>query len=103
MVGNEGVVGSWTRSHEEDHEGIQVVRPAHVDLPPARGRFGLTLRPDGSAVSTGPGPVDRGQAADGRWQLTGKQLSVDGPSGTASYEVVSADADRLELRPIDRH
>lgn len=100
MVGSEGVIGSWTRSHEEDHEGIQVFRPAHIDLPPARGRFGLTLRPDGSAVSSGPGPTDRGEAADGRWQLTGTQLSVDGPNGTATYQVVSADDDRLELRPI---
>jgi hypothetical protein len=94
------LVGSWSHSHEEDDEGVQVFRPVDYDFPPARGRESFTLRPDGTAVAGLPGPDDRGISTDeGTWQLQGDVLNIRVPGWTASYEVVSTAPQRLELRP----
>ena len=93
--------GSWTHSHEEDQDDVQVWRPSDRPLPPARGRFSFTLHPDGSAVAGTPGPDDRGRTSDdGTWQLEGDVLRVRCPGWAAAYEVVAVDQDRLGLRPL---
>lgn len=100
MVEESSLVGSWAHSHEEDHDGVQVYRPADRELPPSRGRTAFTLRPDSTAAAGLPGPTDRGiRTDDGTWSLTGDVLSVDVPGWGAAYEVVAAEPDRLELRP----
>jgi hypothetical protein len=43
-------VGSWSHSHEEDGEGVEVFRPVDYDFPPSRGRETMTLRPDGTIL-----------------------------------------------------
>jgi hypothetical protein len=94
------LVGSWSHSHEEDAEGVQVFRPTDYEFPPSRGRTSFTLRPDGTAVAGLPGPDDRGISTDdGTWQLQGDVLHVRCPGWTATYVVVSAAPRRLELRP----
>ncbi|WP_326825355.1 hypothetical protein [Streptosporangium sp. NBC_01756] len=95
------LVGSWSHSHEEDAEGIQVFRPVDYDLPPSRGRETFTLRPDGIATAGSPGPDDRGiTTGDGVWQLRGDVLHIRCPGWTARYEVISVTRRRLDLRPV---
>jgi hypothetical protein len=95
------LAGSWVHSHEEDHEGIQVFRPVSYDFPPSRGRESFTLRPDGTAVAGLPGPDDRGISTDdGNWQLHGDVLHVRCPGWAATYQIVAASSQRLDLRPV---
>lgn len=93
------LAGIWIHSHEEDHDGLQVYRPAGYPFPPARGRNSLTLEPDGSARSGSPGPDDRGTTAEGSWLLAGSQLTVRSANLTATFDVLAADRDQLTLRP----
>lgn len=99
MVERAALIGSWTHSHEEDHDGVQVFRPSDFDFPPSRGRTSLTLHPDSTATLGTPGPDDRGTSDDGTWDLTGDVLRVAAPAWSASYEVVAVDDKHLELRP----
>jgi len=95
------LVGSWSHSHEEDHDGLQVFRPGDDELPPSRGRTTLTLRADATAVAGTPGPADVGRLSDGgSWELDGDVLRVRCPGWTATYEVVSAEPAQLKLRPV---
>ena len=94
-------VGSWSHSHEEDGEGVQVFRPVDYDFPPSRGRETMTLRPDGTAVAGLPGPDDRGMRTDdGTWRLQGDVLHGRCPGWVATFKVVAITPQRLELRPI---
>jgi hypothetical protein len=97
-ISPETLVGSWTHSHEDDHEGRQVFRPADGDFPPSRGRTTFTLLPDQLALVGTPGPDDRGTTTDGTWSLDGDVLRIALPHGDATYQVLAADADHLELR-----
>ena len=81
-------------SHEEDSGDELVFRPASYDFPPARGRTGFDLRPDGSLVEHGIGATDKRTQSAGRWQLDGDTLKV----GARAMKVVSAAPDRLVLR-----
>lgn len=93
--------GSWSHSHEEDRDDVQVFRPGDHAFPPSRGRTGFTLRADGTAGVGSPGPDDRGASSEGgTWKLEGDVLDVRGPGWAATYEVVTADQDHLELRPL---
>jgi hypothetical protein len=94
------VTGRWTHVHEEDHDGLQVFRPAGADLPPARGRTSLTLLAGGEATAGYPGADDRGVTDDGSWSLSGDVLTVTGAAGTSAYQVVTSQPDLLELRPL---
>ena len=101
MTDPASLVGAWTHSHEEDHDGIQVFRPGDLELPPSRGRTSFTLRSDSTAAAGTPGPADAGSTTDGgTWQLDGDVLNVRVPGWTATYEVVTADSAQLELRPV---
>jgi hypothetical protein len=90
-----GLEGSWVHAHEEDRDGTMVFRPASQPLPPSRGRVRFDLKADGTYVQQEPGPVDAPVASEGRWSLDGDRLVV----GDRTWEVASADADRLVLRP----
>jgi hypothetical protein len=94
------LVGSWVHSHEEDHDGIEVYRPGDFDFPPSRGRSSFTLRADSTAAAGFPGPVDSGSVTDdGTWMFEGDVLDVRCPGLAATYHVVAADPEHLELRP----
>ena len=54
MTDPSSLVGAWTHSHEEDHDGIQVFRPGDQELPPSRGRTSFTLRSDSTAAAGTP-------------------------------------------------
>ena len=103
MIDDAQLAGSWTHSHEEDHDGLELWRPADYPLPPARGRTTFTLLPDHRAVVGTPGPDDRGTTEGGTWSLEqrpdGDVLIVALPQWQATYLVVAADPEHLELRP----
>jgi hypothetical protein len=85
----------WVHSHEEDAGGVQVYRPAGYPFPPARGRRGFELKPDGEAVLYGPGPSDRPAATTGRWEPSGSgRVRLAG----SELEIVSVEPDRLTAR-----
>jgi hypothetical protein len=94
----------WVHSYEEDGDDEMVFRPSNFDLPPARGRRSIELRPDGSYVESSPGPVDVPEEAGGQWSLKGDELDLrpDGRQPEESWRVVVAEEDRLRLRRIER-
>jgi hypothetical protein len=68
-------------------------------VPPARGRRSLELRDDGSAVERGPGPDDRPVESSASWELRDDDLVLRGERGLEVMRIVSAEEDRLVLRP----
>ncbi len=84
----------WMHSHEEDTEGETVYRPAAYQFPPARGRTGFDLKPDGSLTEHGIGPTDQRTQTAAKWKLEGDALRV----GTRVMKVVSLDPQRLVVR-----
>ena len=90
---------AWVHSHEEDTPTATVYRPAEFPFPPARGRKGFRLWPDGTLVSERPGPTDRTETAPGAWSLRGNLLQLVPVGGAAQTLCVeSVDADRLVIR-----
>ena len=101
MVSREALVGHWVHSHEEDSEGVRVFRPRSFHFPPSRGRRAIDLRRDGTVGHTRPGPTDRRQASEGRWEIEGHALKLFPAPGARPTEVLriaSAAPDRLVLR-----
>ncbi len=93
----------WVHSHEEDRGGEMVFRPASHPFPLSRGRRSIDLRRDGTVAHARPGPTDRRQLAEGRWEIEGQTLKLLPPSPgskpTEVLRIVSAAPDRLVLRP----
>ena len=95
------LTGSWLHSHEEDADDRLVFRSAAYDFPPARGRDGFELLPDGDLRRSGPGPDDRTQTTRGRWKLDDDELQLDIAGGRRErYAIESADKARLVLRRL---
>lgn len=94
------LVGEWFHSHEEDQGDQMVFRPASYAFPPARmPRQQLDLAPGGRLRRGLPGPDDRRQASEGRWELDGRALKLETPGGPSEeYDVESKEGDRLVVR-----
>ncbi len=91
----------WVHSHEEDRGDEMVFRPASYPFPLSRGRRSIDLRRDGTVKHARPGPTDRRQVSQGRWEIDGETLKLLPASGSKPAEVlhiVSAAPDRLVLR-----
>jgi hypothetical protein len=85
----------WVHAHEEDTGDLQVYRPADYPLPPARGRRGFELKPDGELIVYGPDASDRPAATAERWSPSGSgRLRLGG----RELEIVSVSGDRLTAR-----
>jgi hypothetical protein len=84
----------WVHSHEEDTDTEMVFRPASYKFPPARGRKGFELKPDGTLVDYGIGPTDRRTRSKGKWKLEGDELRLGG----RAMKVVDVDRERLLVR-----
>jgi hypothetical protein len=93
----------WHHSHEEDHDDIQVFRPADYALPRARGRMGIEFRPDGTSTRYGIGRGDAPTIEPGRWQMIGSnriQVQSQAAAGArvSNLEIVRLDDNVLEVR-----
>ena len=91
----------WLHAHEEDTETEMVFRPADYDFPPARGRTGFELRPDGTLAELAPGPTDRLEESAGAWELEGDDLVLRSGPGAGERQILriaSLDDDRLVVR-----
>jgi hypothetical protein len=84
----------WVHSHEEDSDTEMVFRPASYKFPPARGRKGFELKPDGTLIDHGIGPTDRRTKSKGKWKLEGEELRV----GERAMKIVGIDRQRLVVR-----
>jgi hypothetical protein len=96
--------GTWLHSHEEDTDTTVVYRRADYDFPPARGRKGFELRPDGALSEKGIGPTDRSVHRAGHWRLGGDGCleffagTGTGNSPTRVLPIESADGDKIVVR-----
>jgi hypothetical protein len=97
-LGRDALAGSWVHSHEEDADGERIYRPATFDLPPSRGRDAFELRPDGTAVSRGPGPTDVPEEQRGTWEVRGDDLVLGLSGAERVLHVVSVEPERLVVR-----
>jgi len=91
----------WVHSHEEDRGADLVFRPAGFPFPPSRGRRSIELRRDGTLGLGRPGPTDRPERGEGRWEIDGETLRLYRVSTGAPSEVfriATAAPDRLVLR-----
>src|SRR5687767_11051020 len=89
------LAGDWLHSHEESRGGQIVLRPATYKFPPARGRRGLSLKPDGVVNARSPGADDRNVRSAGSWDLKGSSLTLEAPGWSGVYEVKSVDDQAL--------
>ncbi|TDO47370.1 hypothetical protein EV643_109267 [Kribbella sp. VKM Ac-2527] len=87
------MLGRWTHSFEEDHDGISVYRRDDFAFPPARGRRGVEFRPDGTFVEWLIGRGDAPEPHLGEWEPSG--VVARGTTGSAL--IVDIQPDRLEL------
>jgi hypothetical protein len=93
----------WVHSHEEDLGDEMVFRPASFKFPLSRGRRSIDLCRDGTLRHARPGPADRRQRSEGRWEIDGHTLKLyaaDGKAPTEVLRIVSVSPDRLVLRSI---
>ena len=100
----EALFRRWRHSFEEDRESLVVYRPEDFPLPRARGRAGLELRADGTAVDWQIGPGDAGQPVEGRWVLERPgRLHLMFPSGVRdrTVELVEVEGEVLRVREVD--
>jgi hypothetical protein len=93
---------SWMHSFEEDQGNIRVFRPTNFSFPLSRRpRLGLEIRADGTFIELRPGPADKPERFEGRWQaVSSAQLRATfaGGSGDRTLEVVHCDSNVLKLR-----
>jgi len=91
----------WLHSREEDTEGEMVFRPDGYAFPPARGRAGFELRPDGSLVQLAPGPTDQHQETAGSWSLDEaaepRLVLTEGSQSPRTRRILAFAPDRLVL------
>jgi hypothetical protein len=101
-IPHENLLGAWSHSHEEDHDGLRVFRHAGYPFPPSRGRLGFELLPDGAARYSGLTQDDRPGLATCRWTLDPKRPEdltiVNGEQCLLRASIASAGSDRLELK-----
>ena len=74
--------------------------PRAMSFRRTRGRISFDLRPDGGLIERGPGPSDRSEESEGKWQLDANQNLVfyqGSPKSSASriLRLASADMNRL--------
>ena len=91
--------GRWMHSFEEDHDGVQVYRPADYPFPPARGRAGIEFRPDGTYIDWAIGRGDANEARPGRWEAIADDcVRISAAGDQRVIEMVLLEQDRLEIR-----
>ena len=94
--------GTWLHSREEDQADTLVYRPNTYNFPPARGRTGFTIGPNGRFTEYEIAPTDGLEGRPGTWTLlAGNRLLIQlSPPQTATYEleVLTLEDRRLAVR-----
>jgi hypothetical protein len=92
----------WIHSHEEDTKDQKVYRPSTFEFPPARGRDGFEIRPNGEFVLFFPGRTDRSEKTIGKFTINSNKLNVELDSFQKSYiiTILSCDENRLIIQKI---
>ena len=94
----------WVHSHEEDTPDHLVYRPEAFAFPPARGRSGFDLNPDGTMFRVAPGPTDRTAIQSGRWAVEeGGTLALypeDSPTPHRIGKIAALSPDRLVIERV---
>ncbi|TCK20608.1 hypothetical protein [Pseudonocardia endophytica] len=91
----------WRHSFEEDADGVEVFRPDDAVLPPAFGRDGFEMFPDGTFVQEDIGPADGIVRTSGRWHGRGARrvtVRFDGRRPDYAFEVLEVDETILRRR-----
>jgi hypothetical protein len=98
------LLGDWTHAFEEDDHGVEVLRPAGHELPPAAPRRGVALGEDGSAAVRELAPSGEHEHVEAFWHaeddthLTLGFADADRPR--QHYEVVESGKEVLRLRRL---
>jgi hypothetical protein len=90
----------WRHSFEEDRgDGVETYRPADFDFPPAFGRRGFEVKPDGEFVAYEIGPADEPLELRGRWTQAGPKRIGVRIEGREPYKltIVSVDDEVLQV------
>jgi hypothetical protein len=93
----------WVHAYEEDTPTDAVYRPAHYELPPARGgRTGFELRPDQTVTNVGIGRTDVPEETTGSWELEEDDVPTVrihlNTGETRRLPILSLEKDRLVVR-----
>jgi hypothetical protein len=91
----------WIHSREEDQGDIEFYRPEDFDFPPAFGRDGLELRPDGVFIQDDIGPADEIIRTRGHWTAQGHdriEVRFGGAREDFAFTVVGVDDSLLRIR-----
>ena len=95
---------TWTHSFEEDEGSVRVYRPASYQFPmQRRPREGMEFRPDGTFTRLKPGPADKREPVEGRWQadVPGRlRVSGAGGDGERTVEILHVDNALLKIRGL---
>jgi len=99
------VLGDWTHAFEEDDHGVEVLRPAGHELPPAAARRGIALAEDGSAAVRELAPSGDDEHVEAFWHAeddTHLTLGFADPDRPRQhYEVVESGKEVLRLRRLN--
>lgn len=103
---SEDLFRRWVHIAEEDEPAarVRVYRPFDDPITLGRGRDSIEFRPDGTVIRYEFSATDAPIAIEGRWRSPRRdEIYTSGPTDALelSYRVVSVDARRLRLRPID--
>ena len=94
--------GTWLHSREEDQGDTLVYRPNTYNFPPARGRTGFAIGPNGRFTQYDIAPTDGLEGQAGTWTLlAGNRLLIQlSQAKTAAYEleVLNLEGQRLSVR-----
>jgi hypothetical protein len=92
----------WVNSHEEDEADLKVYRPYGTKFPPARGRTGFEIRPNGEFVQYGIAPTDGSRQVMGHWEIVDAntfQVTFGDPQRQPLlFTIVACDEEKLLIR-----
>jgi hypothetical protein len=94
------VFGTWIRVPEEESgSGVEIYRPEGRPLPPARGRVGFEVSPDGGFQYHGIGATDVPSTVEGRWRSERPgEISVELGGRGFTLEIVDTAEDVLKVK-----
>ncbi|MBX2968225.1 MAG: hypothetical protein KF803_02555 [Cyclobacteriaceae bacterium] len=92
----------WIHSYEEDDAANQLVtyRPASYEFPPARGRTGFEIKPDGILINYPIAPFDGNLRIIQSWKLENNRLIFIGKDEIIQYEIIQLSKEKLVLKTI---